>query len=265
MPSTIPLFQVDAFTRKPFAGNPAAVCLLEQEADAGWMQALGAEMNLSETAFVRRLAAGFELRWFTPSVEVDLCGHATLAAAHVLWEQGWLKAEQAAHFHTRSGLLIARQSAEGIALDFPATPAAACAAPTGLLQALGIDQGRVCFNGVDYLVELEDEAVLRRLQPDFAGLRHVKMRGVMVTALSRHASCDFVSRFFAPGAGIDEDPVTGSAHCTLAPFWAQRLGKNDLTGFQASPRGGEVRMHLQGERVILIGAAVTVFKGRLCI
>jgi len=263
MANTIPLFQVDAFTRTPFAGNPAAVCLLEQEADAGWMQALGAEMNLSETAFVRRLAAGFELRWFTPVVEVDLCGHATLAAAHVLWEQGWLAAEQAAEFHTRSGVLIARRSDEDIELDFPATPATACTAPAGLLPALGIDQGLVLFNGVDYLVEMENEAALCRLAPDFAALRGIEMRGVMVTARSRRPTHDFVSRFFAPAAGIDEDPVTGSAHCTLAPFWAPRLGKAALRAFQASARGGELRATLQGARVLLAGAAVTVFEGRL--
>jgi PhzF family phenazine biosynthesis protein len=265
MTNTIPLFQVDAFTRAPFAGNPAAVCLLEQAADTGWMQALGAEMNLSETAFVRRLAAGFELRWFTPAVEVDLCGHATLAAAHVLWEQGWLAAEQVAHFHTRGGLLTARRTDDGIELDFPATPAAACEAPAGLLAALGLGRGGVFFNGVDYLVEMENETALRRLQPDFAALGPIDMRGVIVTALSRQPALDFVSRFFAPAAGIDEDPVTGSAHCTLGPFWGRRLGKTELRAFQASSRGGELRLRLQGDRVVLAGAAVTVFEGRLLV
>jgi predicted PhzF superfamily epimerase YddE/YHI9 len=265
MTNSIPLFQVDAFTSKPFAGNPAAVCLLEQEADAGWMQALGAEMNLSETAFVRRLAAGFELRWFTPTVEVDLCGHATLAAAHVLWAQGWLEPDQAAHFHTRSGLLVARRADEGIEMDFPVTPATECIPPAGLLPALGIGPGSVFFNGVDYLVAIEDEAVLRHLQPDFAALKQISMRGVMVTTASRQPACDFVSRFFAPAAGIDEDPVTGSAHCTLAPFWAERLGKAALCAFQASPRGGEIRVRLRGDRVLLSGAAVTVFEARLCV
>ena len=263
MAGKIPLFQVDAFTDKPFAGNPAAVCLLEQAADAHWMQALAAEMNLSETAFVRRLETGFELRWLTPAVEVDLCGHATLAAAHVLWEQGWLAAGEAAHFHTRGGLLTARRSESGIVLDFPVTPATACTAPAGLLQALGLEEGRVFFNGVDYLVQIEDEAGLRGLQPDFAALKPIRARGVMVTAVSRQPACDFVSRFFAPASGIDEDPVTGSAHCTLAPFWAERLGKSAMRAFQASPRGGEVLVQLQGDRVLLAGAAVTVFEGRL--
>jgi PhzF family phenazine biosynthesis protein len=265
MTDAIPLFHVDAFTPAPFAGNPAAVCLLECEARVDWMQALGAEMNLSETAFVRRLATGFELRWFTPAVEVDLCGHATLAAAHVLWEQGWLPLDQAAHFHTRSGLLIARRADDVIELDFPATPATACAAPAGLLPALGLDRGDVLFNGVDYLVEMDDEASLRQLRPDFAALRRIEMRGVMVTARSRRPTHDFVSRFFAPAAGIDEDPVTGSAHCTLGPFWARRLGKTELHAFQASARGGELRVRLQGERVVLAGTAVTVFEGRLLV
>jgi len=263
MTGTIPLFQVDAFTGKPFAGNPAAVCLLEQEADTGWMQSLAAEMNLSETAFVRRLGSGFGLRWFTPTVEVNLCGHATLAAAHVLWAQDWLAADDVARFHTRGGLLTARRSENAIDLDFPVTPATPGVAPPGLLQALGLKDGRVFFNGIDYLVHIEDETELRRLQPDFSALKSVGARGVMVTAASRQPAYDFVSRFFAPGSGIDEDPVTGSAHCTLAPFWAERLGKSAMRAFQASPRGGELLVQLQGERVMLSGTAVTVFEAQL--
>ncbi len=260
---TIPLFQVDAFTRKPFAGNPAAVCLLEQEADAGWMQSVGAEMNLSETAFVWRKNDGFGLRWFTPTIEVDLCGHATLATAHILWQEGWLAADATARFHTNSGILTARQADGRIVLDFPATPAMPAEAPAGLLQALGVTDAQVFFNGVDYLVQVDDEAVVRGLQPDFTALKQVKTRGVMVTAVSSQPEYDFVSRFFGPAAGINEDPVTGSAHCTLAPFWAERLGKTALRAFQASARGGELLVALQADRVLIAGNAVTVFQGVL--
>lgn len=260
---TIPLFQIDAFTRKLFAGNPAAVCLLEQEVDAGWMQSVGAEMNLSETAFVWRKEDGFGLRWFTPTVEVDLCGHATLASAHILWQEGWLVADETARFHSNSGLLTAYQAEGRIVLDFPAIPAMPAEAPAGMLQALGVADGQVLFNGVDYLVQLEDETALRLLQPDFTALKQVKTRGVMVTALSSKPEYDFVSRFFGPAAGINEDPVTGSAHCTLAPFWAERLGKTRLQAFQASARGGELLVELQADRVLIAGDALTVLRGEL--
>jgi PhzF family phenazine biosynthesis protein len=261
--TSLPLFQVDAFTNQPFAGNPSAVCLLEQETHAVWMQAVGAEMNLSETAYVWRKDDGFGLRWFTPTIEVDLCGHATLATAHILWQEGWLAADETARFHTHSGLLIAHQTDGRIVLDFPATPATPAETPTGLLEALGVDNGNVLFNGIDYLVQLEDEATLRLLQPDFAALKRVKARGVIVTAVSGKPEYDFVSRCFAPAAGINEDPVTGSAHCTLAPFWAERLGKNVLQAFQASARGGELRVEWQGERVLLAGHAITIFRAQL--
>lgn len=263
---TMPLFQVDAFTSQPFAGNPAAVCLLDKPADAHWMQSVGAEMNLSETAFVWREAAGFGLRWFTPTLEVDLCGHATLATAHILWQEGWLAADAVAHFHTRSGILTAQQIGKRIVLDFPATPAVAATAPAGLLTALGVADVAVFSNNVDYVVLLDSEAEVRRLQPDFAALKACKTaRGVMVTAAAYGSEYDFISRFFAPGQGIDEDPVTGSAHCTLAPFWAERLGKTRLQAFQASARGGEVLVEWRGERVLLAGSAVTVFKGELSV
>lgn len=261
--TTLPLFQVDAFTRRPFAGNPAAVCLLEQPADAGWMQFVGAEMNLSETAFVWRLQDGFGLRWFTPTIEVDLCGHATLATAHILWQEGWLGEHDTARFHTKSGLLTSQRAGGRILLDFPVTPASPAEAPPGLLQALGLADGQVYFNGVDYLVQMDDEATLRGLKPDFIALKQIKARGVMVTAASSQAQYDFVSRFFGPAAGIEEDPVTGSAHCTLAPFWVERLGKRVLRAYQASARGGELLVELQGERVLLAGNAVTVFRGQL--
>lgn len=261
-----PLFQVDAFTDEPFAGNPAAVCLLEAEADPAWMQRVAAEMNLPETAFLRRSAGRYELRWFTPTVEVELCGHATLATAHVLFSEGLAEAGQPVRFDSASGPLTARPGADGaIWLDFPATPAAPDDPPDGLLEALGA--GPVRWTGLgrlDYLVELEDEAAVRDLAPDVGRLRWLGSRGVIVTAAaSGTGGYDFVSRFFAPGAGIDEDPVTGSAHCALGPFWAGRLGREELTGFQASARGGLVRVRPQGDRVLLGGRAVTVLRGQL--
>ena len=259
----LPLFQVDAFTDRPFSGNPAAVCLLDRERDAAWMQAVAAEMNLSETAFLLEREDGFSLRWFTPATEVDLCGHATLAAAHVLWEQGLLAPGAAARFHTRSGLLRATRSGAVIELDFPAAPAEPAPAPPGLLAALGLDGGEVCRSRFDYLVVVEDAAAVRALRPDFPALGRVETRGVIVSARSDDPAYDFVSRFFAPAAGIPEDPVTGSAHCTLGPWWAPRLGKPSMTAFQASRRGGVVQVSLQGDRVRLGGRAVTVLTGEL--
>ena len=257
------LFQVDAFTDKPFAGNPAAVCLLEQPRDAVWMQSVANEMNLSETAFVRPLDKGFELRWFTPLMEVDLCGHATLAAAHILWDQGCLSKGEEAHFQTRSGCLTVRQENHRYVLDFPVVPVTDIKAPPGLFRALDIQTGNIFFNQADYLVQLADEAEVRGIQPDFRALAKIKARGVIVTAKSTQPTYDFMSRFFAPACGIDEDPVTGSAHCTLAPFWAQRLGKQMMRAFQASGRSGELLVELRDDRVLLTGQAVTVFRGEL--
>jgi len=260
------LLQIDAFTDRPFRGNPAAVCLLEGEKPAEWMQHLAAEMNLSETAFLRRLNGDWSLRWFTPTVEVDLCGHATLASAHALWEEKILPAGETARFQTRSGLLTARRAGEWIELDFPAKPQEPVAPPAGLLEALGVKcathTGKSAF---DYLVELDSEESVRRLEPDHARLRKLPVRGIIVTSRAATKEFDFVSRFFAPGSGIDEDPVTGSAHCTLAPFWAARLHKNELVAYQASPRGGVVRVRLDGDRVKLGGRAVTVFRGELTV
>jgi PhzF family phenazine biosynthesis protein len=252
---------VDAFTDRPFAGNPAAVCLLPAPAEARWMQQVAAEMNLSETAFLDRRADGFGLRWFTPTVEVDLCGHATLASAHVLWEAGHLSRDQAARFHTRSGLLTAESRGDWIELDFPAKPAEPCAAPADLALALGAPLRFVGRNGFDYLVEVETEEALRALRPDHRRLAELPVRGVIVTARSATPEFDFVSRFFAPGSGVAEDPVTGSAHCCLGPFWGNRLGKAELCAYQASRRGGVVRIGLAGERVKLRGQAVTVLRG----
>lgn len=260
----IRIVQVDAFTNKPFAGNPAAVCVLPQAAPDEWMRHVAREMNLSETAFLTPCEGGYRLRWFTPAVEVDLCGHATVASAHVLWQDGHLPAGRQARFHTRSGLLLADQRGEWIELDFPAKAVAAAPAPAELLPALGIPQAVfVGRNEFDYFLEVDSEDTLRRLTPDHSTLRKLPVRGVIVTARAQTGEFDFVSRFFAPGSGIDEDPVTGSAHCALGPYWSERLGKRELTAFQASARGGVVRVRLQGDRVILGGQAVTVMTGEL--
>ncbi len=262
------VIQVDAFTDRPFAGNPAAVCVLPGPAGEGWMQAVAREMNLAETAFLhpRPEGDGFALRWFTPTVEVDLCGHATLASARVLWDEGHLRPDERARFHTRSGVLTAERRGEWIELDFPAEPPDAAAPPAGLIEALGLaaaDARSVGRNRFDYLVEVGSEEAVRALRPDFTALRAIPTRGVIVTAPSAAPAFDFVSRFFAPGAGIDEDPVTGSAHCCLGPFWAERLGKDRLIAYQASARGGTVRVRLAGDRVILGGQAVTTLRGEL--
>lgn len=268
MPETlsVPIYTVDAFTDKPFAGNPAGVCLLEQPREADWMQSIAAEMNLSETAFLSpHTGDGFDLRWFTPSVEVDLCGHATLASAHVLWESGTLSPRDPVRFHTKSGVLIASHRDGAIELDFPAKAVAKAEPAPGLIEALGIEPKFVGKNAFDYLVEVADERTIRGVTPDYGRLGKIKVRGVIVT--SRPAKTgngvDFVSRFFAPGSGVDEDPVTGSAHCALAPYWGAKLGKDEMTGHQISPRGGIVRVRLDGDRVMLGGRAVTVMKGVL--
>jgi len=259
------LLQVDAFTDRPFRGNPAAVCLLDRDRDDDWMQHVAAEMNLAETAFLLRRDDGYSLRWFTPIVEVALCGHATLASAHALWSEGILPTSETARFHTKSGLLTATRSGDLIELDFPATPNQAADPAPGLLESLGITNPiYVGRNTFDFLVEVESEDVLRALSPDHANLRKITVRGVSVTTRGANGSkYDFVSRFFAPGSGIDEDPVTGSAHCALAPHWAEKLGKNDFLAYQASPRGGELRIRLTGDRVKIAGHAVTVLRGEL--
>jgi PhzF family phenazine biosynthesis protein len=255
--------QIDAFTDRPFTGNPAAVCLLASARDAGWMQQVALEMNLAETAFLVRRRDGFDLRWFTPGAEVDLCGHATLASAHALWEEGQLKPSDTAHFHTRSGLLTATRRGGHIWLDFPATPVASAPPPAGLEQAIGRAGTMVGRTVFDYLVELDSEAALRSLTPDMTLLAGIPYRGLIVTAPSADSRYDFVSRFFAPGLGIPEDPVTGSAHCGLGPFWRDRLGKDEMVGYQASARGGTVLVRIEGNRVHLGGQAVTVLRGEI--
>ena len=259
----VPIWQVDAFADRPFSGNPAAVCLLDDSRDASWMQSVASEMNLSETAFVRQLAEGFELRWFTPAVEVDLCGHATLASAHALWETGVAEPDDAISFHTRSGELTASLNGELIELDFPATPADECNPPIGLLDALGITPTFVGKTSFDSFLVVDSAQVVRSLRPDFRRLAEMPNRGVIVTAVCDDPRFDFISRFFSPAAGIDEDPVTGSAHCCLGPFWGEQLNKTDMVAFQASRRGGIVHVRVNGDRVILGGRAVTFMKGEL--
>ncbi|MGH7177492.1 MAG: PhzF family phenazine biosynthesis protein [Tepidisphaeraceae bacterium] len=258
------VIQVDAFTDRPFAGNPAAVCVMPQAADASWMQNVAREMNLAETAFVHPVADGYSLRWFTPTVEVELCGHATLAAAHVLWETGRESDDLSLRFHSKSGLLTARRDEAGwIELDFPATPPAPVDAPANLSDTLGARVVSVSRSAFDLVVELQSDQVVRALEPDLHRLRALPGRGVIVTARADSRPYDFVSRFFAPQSGVDEDPVTGSAHCALGPLWMSRLGKSEMLAYQASPRGGVVRVRMRGDRVLLGGQAVTVLRGQL--
>ncbi len=257
----IPISVVDAFTAEPFAGNPAAVCRLAEPADTAWMQNVAAEMNLSETAFVVPSDDGFGLRWFTPTIEVELCGHATLASAHVLWSEGVLDPATAARFHTQSGQLGAVLRDGWIEIDLPAEPVTRIDPLPGLAEALGAVPHEV-YSSSDYLfVLLADEQTVRALQPDQPALAALECRAVAVTAAASRADFDFVSRFFAPAIGIAEDPVTGAAHCRLGPFWAARLGKDDMRAFQCSARGGELRVGNRGDRVLLGGQAVTTLRG----
>ena len=256
----VEIFQVDAFTDKPFAGNPAAVCVLPEAADEAWMQDVANEMNLSETAFLVQQEDGYNLRWFTPAVEVDLCGHATLASAHILWEQGLLPPDAQARFFTRSGLLSAVRKGSWIELDFPAEPEEQTAIPETLFKAIGIDAQYVGKNRFDFLLEFESAETIHKLTPDFTLLSAISARGFIVTSRSDSSEYDFISRFFAPAFGINEDPVTGSAHCCLGPYWAKKLGKEELTAFQASARGGVVKVRVGDDRVYLGGQAVTVMR-----
>jgi len=258
------LFQVDAFTDVPFHGNPAAVCLLDEPRGAEWMRLVAHEMNLSETAFLAPAGDAFSLRWFTPEVEVDLCGHATLASAHVLWEIGRLPGPETARFHTRSGLLEVRRQTDGwIGLDFPAIPAEPGTVPPPVVEALGVDPIATLVCGPRWLIEVDRKETVLALAPDFARMRSVAGRAVMVTAPGAGAVHDFVSRYFAPWVGVNEDPVTGVAHCCLGPYWGARLGRTALTGYQASARGGTVKVEVRGSRVTLSGQAVTVMAGAL--
>jgi PhzF family phenazine biosynthesis protein len=270
-----PIAVIDAFTTEPYRGNPAGICVLPAAASDEWMQSVAIEMNHAETAFLTKRGAssqdGYDLRWFTPGGEVDLCGHATLASAHYLWETKALAGDQQARFHTRSGLLTADRillnGAAWIELDFPSEPVAATATPEGLSAMLGAEPLFVGRNRMDFLVELKDESDLRNLRPDFKRIAalssEANLRGIIVTARGTHAEADIVSRCFFPRFLLDEDPVTGSAHCALAPYWVERLGKPEIVAYQASARGGWLHLRLAGDRVKLRGQVVTTLRGEL--
>jgi predicted PhzF superfamily epimerase YddE/YHI9 len=259
------IYQVDAFTDKPFAGNPAGVCILTRPADPLWMQDVAAEMNLSETAFLHPEDEDFHLRWFTPRAEVELCGHATLASSHILWETGTLDPIQEARFHTLSGLLTARQIGEWIEMDFPSEPEQSITPPPELVQALNAEPVYIGANRFDYLVELESASDVRNVTPDFNLLKEHSARGVIITSISDDSQFDFISRFFAPAVGINEDPVTGSAHCCLGPYWRKKLGKDEFNAYQASERGGVVKLTIAGDRVLLRGKAVSIMRSELLV
>lgn len=258
-------YVVDAFTDRPFSGNPAAVVPLDRWLPEDWLQQVAAEMNLSETAYLVPNSDGYDLRWFTPEVEVDLCGHATLASARVLLEVGRVHPGESIRFKTRSGTLTAQILSDEIELDFPVKPETPAAPPTGLCEALGVTPRYVGRSAFDYLIEVESETQLRELTPDFGRLRNVDCRGIIVTTVASDPRFDFVSRFFAPAVGVNEDPVTGSAHCCLASYWNRRLGRTAFQAFQASRRGGSLRVELRGDRVLLGGKAVLVARGELCV
>ena len=260
----LPLYIVDAFADRPFAGNPAAICPLDRPCEAAWMQTVAAEMNLSVTAFLEPRGESWGLRWFTPKVEVDLCGHATLASAHVLWSTGRLDDDAAARFDTRSGRITVLRTGEWMEMDFPERRERPHPPLPQLFAALGLEPIYFGRNAYDYFVVAESERQVRELTPDHSVLRKLPVRGVIVTARADAGSAfDFVSRFFAPGVGIDEDPVTGSSHCCLAPYWSEKLGKAEMVGYQASARGGTVRARVAGERVFLGGSARTILAGEL--
>lgn len=254
------IYQVDSFTTRPYAGNPAGVCMLASPADAEWMQSVAREMNLSETAFLYPKDEGYHLRWFTPESEVDLCGHATLATAHILWEKDIIPADKKVLFYTNSGELTCSNLNKGIEMDFPATPPEAYLPPAGLVDAIGAEPEYVGKNIFDVLVVVSDEQTVRSLNPDFGKIVQLGVRGVIVTSKSESPEYDIVSRYFAPSVGINEDPVTGSAHCTLGPYWTNVLNKNPIKAYQASARGGEVGVEVVGDRVKLVGQAITVME-----
>jgi len=257
-------YQVDSFTERPYYGNPAAVVILDKAADEEWMARVAAEMNLSETAFLYSTGKNeYNLRWFTPAEEVDLCGHATLATAHILWEREFVNNSDDISFNTKSGKLICQNNNGLIAMDFPKEAPEESAVPEEVHKGLGVKLLYTGKNRMDYLVEVESEEVLKNLEPDFNLLKRLDSRGVIVTAHSDNPDFDFVSRFFAPALLIDEDPVTGSAHCCLAPYWAKKLNKTEFKAMQVSKRQGVLQVKLKGNRVIISGNAVTVFEGRI--
>jgi len=257
------IIQVDSFTSEPFKGNPAAVCLLERQMDDSWMQNVAKEMNLSETAFLLKIKNGYKLRWFTPVIEVDLCGHATLASAHVLFEEGLLQSDQQARFHTRSGLLTVNKKGDWLEMDFPAETGTPVEAPPILMEAMSTRPVNTEQNKIGFLCRYESEKQVREFKPNFQLLNEIPVQGIIITAKSENEEFDFVSRFFAPYLGINEDPVTGAAHCCLGPFWQKQLGQADFLAYQASERGGIVKVGVRGDRVKIGGQAVTIFSGNL--
>jgi PhzF family phenazine biosynthesis protein len=261
---TVAIHQVDTFTATPFAGNPAAVCLLSSAPETAWMSAVARETNMPATAFVYETGDGYALRWFTATAELELCGHGTLASAHVLFETGRVPQADPIRFHSCGGVLTAVRRGDWIELDFPSAADQEISPPAGLVEALGVDVRYVGGGRLDCIVELEDEAAVRGVKPDLARLREIPTRGIIVTSRASSPEWDFVSRFFAPSVGIVEDAVTGSAHCCLAPFWAKRLNKTTLTARQLSARGGVLKVAVDGDRVRIGGQAVTVFRGQLC-
>jgi PhzF family phenazine biosynthesis protein len=261
----IEIYQADAFTDRPFGGNPAGVCLLPGPADEEWMQKVARDMNLPETAFLYREKGGCSLRWFTPTVEVELCGHATLASAHVLWETGLVPRRDTIEFYTLSGTLTAARNGDMIELDFPSEPESKAEAPPALTESLGVKPLYIGKNRFDYLVEVGSEKIVRSIKPDFRLLAAIPVRGVMVTSASDDPKYDFVCRFFGPASGINEDPATGSAYCCLGPYWEKKTGKSEFLAYQASERGGVIGVRVLGERVKLLGKAVTIFKGQMCV
>lgn len=256
-------YHVDAFTAEPFAGNPAVVCPLDGPADADWMQRVAAEMNVSETAFFFPDGDGYALRWFTPTVEVDLCGHATLASAHVLREQGLAGIGATVRFETTSGTLSVEIDREWLHMDFPAELAEPVDTPPELVDGLGVTPLWVGRNRLDFVAELESADVVSKLAPDLRTLAQLPGRGVIVTARAQSGEIDYVCRVFGPKAGIPEDPATGSAQCALGPYWASKLGKSDLRAYQSSKRGGHLRVRPNGDRVVISGQAVTTSAGEL--
>lgn len=259
-------YHVNSFTDVPFRGNPAGVVILEEEHPSEWMRQVAAETGFSETAFIRRMDKDFSLRWFTPKVEVDLCGHATLAAAHILFQEGILAKTESAHFQTLSGELTADWQDNWLYMNFPAYHPHPLDPPQAMLDAVGL-KPTACVQepGGRWLWEVGSQQEVVNARPDFTALGELPGRGLIVTGRSGEEKYDFISRYFAPWVGINEDPVTGSAHCLLAPYWAKQLGKETFTAFQASSRGGELKVHLRGERVDIFGQAVTVFKGSLLV
>lgn len=262
MLSNVAIYTVDAFTNQAFKGNPAGVCMTPGAVSEEWMQNVAAEMNLAETAFLHKVDGSYSLRWFTPEVEVDLCGHATLASAHILWTEGYDDAPEL-RFMTKSGMLSASREGDWIHLDFPLERDNVCEPPEFLVEALGVPFKYAGRNRLDYIVEVENEDVVKSLRPNKELLKLLEGRGVIVTGRANDQAIDFVSRCFFPGIGIDEDPVTGSAHCCLGPYWQTRLNKNELSALQVSKRGGVLKLKLEGERIRISGQAVTTLKGYL--